>query len=827
MIKTSADNPILLLHSSCTGDDAAIASSAWEYTTNDRTRYNIYGAELSKQPIFCDLLLLPEHHGAETTSSEHPSNHASSTTSPQHDYLHLPNNPMNPCGVSNVLALENLPERWIAGSVLLSLTSCSIFHRNGDDNDDEFTTSIPLHVEPIPSTFVLDFHSNQGLGGNDDGGVITTVKTMSEIFVEFDVREASRQAKEILLRQENHTRTDTGEDQEESRPENHLKNHPDHHHRYKVRSDHRYKVRSDNSETSVLQDDGIEAKGEEEDSFYHDRRPRLEDLSRSLNLNGLFANKDFKEQKLLLSQLNAQLDQGTRTMDLVLFICGFFSIFLTAILLWTIYQYYRTTFKSDLFTEEIRESMKTTNDILQMAVNELNQYDHHNLNQHHFLNVLHMNKSECETETTVAIKLDMKTLGTGDRTDNKSRGNFTTSSRMDHSKPDSLNALCQDTSSTNNKNNEKENTFAPIPYGVSTDIHRQGISNGQDKDGEVENKNNLVRPSQDNAARRFTRNQDVDISLVVQGKEQLEGEKSNLITPTRDNNSVDTRNQDVSSEDKVEGQALDGIITCSPDQLPEVPTSPQKEGENKLFFVRSSSSRHGKSFRTSHVNKTTKYNSSPLNLVKEWSDEKIIYPRKKKTMETPLSPCSQLAKEWNGGETSAQSEEMIPSTPLSPCSQLAKEWNEGKTIRRGNLKKRRHYLKPPLQSNTEPISSSSKTKCNDDGGKTLFESTILSRVPKTSKLHSRYYQQQTLAGTISGPPKLRSIARNNNLVDETTIQSLLADQVVKGCKEGNVDEERKTMDGMKTPPSNMITLKTPRLCYTPASEDDSFVDDYW
>jgi hypothetical protein len=734
MIETSADDPILLLHSSCTGDDEATSSSNWNSTTNNRTRYTIAGTDWSKQPILCDLLFLPEHHSAEKTSSEYPSSHSSS--SPHDDFLHLPKNPMNPCGISNVLALENLPERWIAGPVLLSLTSCSIFHSN--DGDDEFTLSIPLHVEPIPSTFVLGFHSNQKVERNADKNAIATVKTLSEIFVEFDVREASRQANEILLRRENHTRTDAGEDKERSKREDDSKNYPD------------------DRATSVLQDDGIEAKEEEkEDLFYQDRRPRLEDISRRLNLHESFATKDFEEQKLLLTQLNAQLNQGTRTTDLVLCICGFFSIFLMAILLWSIYQYYKTTSKSDLFTEEIRESMKTTNDTLRMAVNELNQYNPHNQKHHHLLNI-------------------------------------------------------RDT----------------------TDIHRQDFSsNGQEKHGQVVNKNCLFTPTQDNASRRVTHDQDFDMSLVVQGKDQLEGKTPISVTPTRgDNNSTDTPRKDVVTDESEidEGQALDGIITCTPIQLiAEVPTSPQKEGEKKLFFLRCSSRHLGNSFLNSPVNKAT--DSSSLNLVKEWSDENILYPKKNEATEIPLSPCSQLAKEWNAGKTSSQCKELVPSVPLSPCSQLAKEWNEAKTIRRGNIKKRRQYLKPPLQSNTEPIvSSSSNIKCNSDYGKNLFESTVFSRVPQTSKLHSRHYQQQqTLDCTISGPPKLRSIARQNNLVDDTTIESLLTDQDAKDEKGDSVGTERKITDGMKTPPPNMITLKTPRLCYTPASEDDSFVDDYW
>ena len=80
---------------------------------------------------------------------------------------------------------------------------------------------------------------------------------------------------------------------------------------------------------------------------------------------------------LLLAQLNAQLEQDMRRIDFLLIACGFFTIFLLMMLSWSIYQYYKTTFKSDLFSKEIRESMKITNDILGKAVNSLNRYDDH------------------------------------------------------------------------------------------------------------------------------------------------------------------------------------------------------------------------------------------------------------------------------------------------------------------------------------------------------------------------------------------------------------------------------------------------------------------
>jgi hypothetical protein len=732
MIATSSDDPILLLHSSCTEDDEATASSEWDNTTNVENRADNSGPDISKQPMFCDLLLMPEFDDSYGSSSNH-------------DYVHFPKNPLNPCGVSNVLTLENLPERWVPSPVLLSLTSCSIFYRNGDDGDDEYETSILLPVVANPSSFVLDFYTSKESGDNsereegENEKFITTAKTMTEITVEFDVREASRQAKRLLFPKKISTRTESGEDKGSFMSEEDPKSAPD--------------------------------------DPQHDRRPRFKDISRGLYSDELFARKDVNEQKLLLAHLSSQLEQGTRTIDLICFVCGFFCIFLMAILLWTIYQYYRTTFKSDKFNREIRESMKKTHDFLRMAVDELSEWEHENRKEHHLSIATDRHQPEYETEASMAIKLDAEdqenSVTVGDRSDNESKSAFATS---------------------------------------STDTPTQ---------------NKAIRGNQ-------------NFVLGSEGRKELERKKPHAISSTRDDIGVNNRTRDNPAEDVItresnaEREAVDATSVdemeikysmgkaVAPFQLPEVPYLPEKKGGKKLYFLRSSSSLPKSPLRNSETKRTNNYNSPPSSLVNEWNDEKKTYRKKDNAVEV-LIP----GKKCNNAETKFQPGRLELSAPLSPCSQLSEQWNNGKTIRRANLKKRRPVLKPLSQPDVASSSISANNICNDDVDKTLFESTILSRMPKTSKLQSRYFEQQELACTISGPPKLRSTARSKNLADDTNIEHLFAEEVAKDHEGDGLDKQRKMLDVLKTPPSNTIMPNPPPLCFTPASEDDSFVDDYW
>ena len=723
MIGMSLHDPILLLHTSCTGHDEGEASSKEDLTTNNDTRSDSSILQLLKEPIFCDLLLLPEHP---------------SSSNSQPDYLHLQENPLNPCGIANVLTLEKLPQNWLSGPILLSLSSCNIFYRKSEE--DEFTSQIPLIVEPIPSTFVLDFSSNQDVGDQADEGKrqrerrrssIITVQSMAEMFVEFDVREASIQAKE-LLRDENSTRINAIDDRGESRSEDHLKNYSDSH------QGNKDKIHK-----------GTEAKGAEDDLIYRNHPHTIEDQSYNLNVH----TSDLKEQALMIAHLNVQLDQGTQTIDVVLFMSGFFCIVSMITLLWAIYQHYRTTLKSDMFSEEIRECMTKTRDMLQDAVNEFSQH----------------------------------------RNQNAKRQKY-----------------------------------------ISDELSSKGH---KDCNGEIKTDQFSV---QDNASGKNSLSQYVASALVSHRNEEGEHKDPHPTTPTRDNKVVNTRTQDISlegmiiEERKVYGKSLDkdevetemklpSEQISTPVQLADIPTPIQEEEEKKLCFLKFPPSLRGHSFGTP-------YDSPPQNLMKGLSNGKILdLKRNEETeindeMEITRSPCLQHSNNCDDREMLVQSEKNSASTPLSPCSKLEKEWNEGKTVRRGNLKKKRQFLTPIFQSSAKLAPISTSKALQGDGGKSLFESTILSRVPKSSKLYDRYCQQQVLSCDILPPPKLRSTARVNNMEENAMISSSLIDQF---AKDHEADIGRNAIDGVKTPPFDMTLQKVPRLCHTPASEDNSFVDDYW
>lgn len=104
-------------------------------------------------PITCDLLFLPEL--------------------PSHDeqphMVELVQNHLNPCGLSNVLLLENLP--WHDKEILLSLTSCALIYGN---------TRLP--IDAVPSTFDFRFES----------------QSTSNLFIALDVTEAQLQIVELV-----------------------------------------------------------------------------------------------------------------------------------------------------------------------------------------------------------------------------------------------------------------------------------------------------------------------------------------------------------------------------------------------------------------------------------------------------------------------------------------------------------------------------------------------------------------------------------------------------------------------------------------------------
>ena len=325
MTETSTHNHILLLHSSCKTDDDGASRSEGTFATtgNDTT-----GFDFLKETIVCNMLFIPEHP---------------SSTLSEHDYLHLHNNPLNPCGLSNVLTLETLPKHWISGPILLSLSSCHILHPNNNfGHDNETTIPTAFFVEPIPSTFVLDFSSEhdtpEGRNFNDN---IIAVNEMSEIHVVFDVRETLMQATGVL-RHENSTRTNSSDNEDK---DDHL-------------------LGNDES-------DALDSCEYDEIDVPHNDRHSNRSFDEAITVQA------FNDRELLLRHLNARLDHGSQTIDSILLMSCFFCLLSLVVLLWAICQFYRTNVKSDRLSQEIRQCMKKSHDMLQTAVEEINVCQNH------------------------------------------------------------------------------------------------------------------------------------------------------------------------------------------------------------------------------------------------------------------------------------------------------------------------------------------------------------------------------------------------------------------------------------------------------------------
>jgi hypothetical protein len=127
---------------------------------------------------------------------------------------------------------------------------------------------------------------------------------------------------------------------------------------------------------------------------------------------------------------------------------------------------------------------------------------------------------------------------------------------------------------------------------------------------------------------------------------------------------------------------------------------------------------------------------------------------------------------------------------LSPCSKFVKDWYERKTIRRSNRKKGRIMLKPISFETSTPSTTEGKQGDDEKSDHSQTDFKILDPPPLHSALHKK------------------KSSENGNHKGRRTIEP--------------------SSYGDRPPPvSNVTCNKTPSLCYTPASEDDSFIDDYW
>jgi hypothetical protein len=873
------DVPILLIHSSCRGgdhDESYSSSYSDTATTAGDGGDKMFGRDdLTEQPITCDLLLLPEYHSSEVSSdrSSSSSSASSSSTTLRHEVLHFPQNHINPCSISNVMTLENLPEWWKTGPVLLSLTSCGILYNNNnnnnsseDINDESMSaSSILLPVETNPSTFLLDFGHQKlngvqvvdtGLVVEEEDGTDDTVtiisKKLTEIVVEFDFTEASRQRDEILLLLED--TNDAPLDEDDSKETT------------------KTKYDSSNNYTEQQQHDKNSHKGANDTSFYHGS-PKLEESSKKRMFDTIANKDDFEARTLLLAQLNARMESDARTMDRLLRTCGFVGVSLMAMLLWAIYQYFRSGIKSDAFSKEVRESSKKSREVLQEAIDGLHHYHHQQHQQKPmaldvlFKDTMTKNKQE-RTTTTAAVATaateataTVKPLGgsggailVGDSNGRSMTGDISsTSSEVIPSSPvsnrtntDGIHHQCvssidydDNKGESNDNSNEDDSVSSDHPSkkqrmeeeqesctamrSNTPMLNRNGAiwdKLAEEKErraklrakltirdcgtsttaGTVSTKGTQEANSKNDSA---TKSSKISSSTIVQPPELLTTSQRK----DEENHSENGTETEIEIENKIKNDTDDAEATKYPKstsasvQLPDFISSPEEQGEKKLCFLGSFSRR----------------NHSPV--------------------------CDSPAR-------LGHSSKRIVHNILSPCSQLAKEWNEGKTIRRSNLAKRkkRYLLKP---GTAPPSSASAAADTTTAGvsssyvedGKVLFESPFLSRGPPPTENKSQYsHHHLDHQYNISGPPKLRSIApkKGGSISDSSTIIGR-NDTSLSKSDDDSVQNSNSTTDSdkefrfiratslQKTPPPPIPSLiqETPLLCYTPASEDDSFVDDYW
>jgi hypothetical protein len=224
------------------------------------------------------------------------------------------------------MIVENLP--WnegsiggTLGSVLLSLTSCSVTFRLDHRDVDEASFQLP--IEPHPSTFVVDFTRNS-----------STESQFAELSVAFDFEEATSIVEEMM-----------------------------------------------HSEASPIAGDGRDDSNEQSQSHKIDDLGSCHpDQDKSTAFGGdppsgqeqLFASmKEMEERKLLLRELHLRIEQDSLSLDRKLQMLACVSALLFGILLWAVYQYHRSNAKSEEQAQEIRESMKKTRRVLREAIEDL------------------------------------------------------------------------------------------------------------------------------------------------------------------------------------------------------------------------------------------------------------------------------------------------------------------------------------------------------------------------------------------------------------------------------------------------------------------------
>jgi hypothetical protein len=241
------------------------------------------------------------------------------------------------------MVLENLPwsnvpggdDTASLGSVLVSLTSCSVLFRDNLSSRVS-TASYQLPIEPIPSTFVLNFDTS-----NLDA--ITTFGNggqLAELYVEFDVGKASSIVQKLAT-QVDFSSSDDGVTLED------IDGIPD----------MTCAPPSKTTTTFPIENEEIKSELEAETPPFSSTHNPKQYLPTSIN--------DFEEQKQMLQQLHLRMEQDARNLDLTLRALGCISVFLWGVLIWAVYQFYRSKAKS-----AIRHSITKPRRVLKDAKNE-------------------------------------------------------------------------------------------------------------------------------------------------------------------------------------------------------------------------------------------------------------------------------------------------------------------------------------------------------------------------------------------------------------------------------------------------------------------------
>ena len=281
----SVSAPVVVIHSSC-GSNTAVESEPMP-----KEEESIASLDLPSLPISCDILMLPEIP-KNIEQKEKP--------------LLLRQSQFNPCGLSNVLLLENL--LW--KDVLLSLSSCSI--------------KTPQHevlpIQPQPSTFF--FAVQEGI-----------VQSMSELNVHFDFTIA--ELRWIEMRNANEANATVQESNFDSSTE------------IQGRQNEDNKQFEEIVSPSFLLDEHRHIA-----SFYAEMcleslhsQPQQEQFKRTLK----------PEERVLLVSIQKMVEKEAHELDRLLGCLAIIGLCLFGLLLWSGYQVHRSTERKDQITKTQQE----------------------------------------------------------------------------------------------------------------------------------------------------------------------------------------------------------------------------------------------------------------------------------------------------------------------------------------------------------------------------------------------------------------------------------------------------------------------------------------